>query len=171
MSSNRTNGALLLPEQGLERVSVLTYVTDTFTLKGCKRRLYRDENERLVFYTGSRLRGVVVVSVILEPPRAWTRRKRYGVHVDPECTMAILRYLDQRGYQVNAVCHSHPFDDVPTPSGTDYELQRRLEAHGYTAVGMVFSRSAVRFFSHSMKFKVHVEGDDVKAAGDRVFLL
>lgn len=140
-----------------------TYVVSSLFLHDCFKILVADEKEQFFFVTGAEVENAYVLDQQVE--FAHESRSRMGVVADFPSTHKLLIRLEQFGHKFLAHFHSH-LGNGPgntTPSGTDLNFQKRLEAAGHVAVMAIFSRDGyVRFIRVGDTCDIRIYGEGVE---------
>jgi len=128
--------------------------------------------ESLVYLTGPEQAKTRVVSQVFEVESQW--QSRVGVAADPDLQFEVLQELSTHGHNLLAYCHNHPGRGRRSvePSDDDMATQRRLEALGHEAIGLIMTRDGyINAFSDSLSFELDVYGDNVEWVDDTTLYL
>lgn len=144
------------------------YVVSSIFLKDCYRYLTQGEPEWMHAVTGVRFGYIYTLEKMLKI--AADHQSVGGVIGNPNSVADALVYLHERGHCLHAVFHSHRFNGIPSPSGTDRAFQSRLDAGNFPTIQAIFSEDGyVRFFSGVRAFEVYVFGKGVEKINERVY--
>lgn len=133
------------------------FLADTEVLRLAANYLTADEKENMLFVTGMKHENTRVLAHML---KCRSNRSMTGVEVGSGDVFSSLYPYQKKGYGLHAIFHSHPGGGIPTPSSIDMQLHQTLEKHGYSVIGGVFTKTAARFFSWRLNFKIVIGGND-----------
>jgi hypothetical protein len=164
--------ALACVEETVEAGGPMMVWIDGIALTACFEELFANPAvETIVFLTGL-------------DTGPWTQTVNRCIEVDhtaqskmaavgsTDGTFDVMRTLDETGHQLMAYAHNHPGTgpEATVPSETDRAYQRRLEAAGHTAVGLIFSEDGyVRAFANNHEFQISIQGGEKLDDGERLF--
>lgn len=161
----------------LEPKPILKYRTGSLFLRECFTYLTAAPEEAIHLVSGLELEKDVFLLDRLE--KVQYQASIIGAKADMNDLFKKLFELDEKyGHLLLAVCHSHPFKGIigTCPSGTDYNLQKRLETAGYKTIQAIFSRDGyIRFFSDKLDFEIEIYGKGIQKiiekGNERIFRL
>jgi hypothetical protein len=161
-----------LAQEAREAKERRRYVVSSLFLHECFRKLTADQDEQFFFVTGAEIDGALVLDQWAE--FAHQKRSMMGVTGEPKATHALLIKLEQFGHRLLGHFHSHPGRgaEATTPSGTDRNLQHRLESAGHVAVMAIFSRDGfIRFVRLDQNLEIEIHGQGVENDAPGIYRL
>jgi len=156
--------------------TVRVYCVSSMTLHECHRYLTRrgkssaGEPEWMLAVTGLQIGPFLTLERWLEV--GLSAQSSGHAAADMRDFTRLVVELDEFGFALHAILHSHRSPGPPRPSPVDLNLQETLEQAGYPAIQGVFSEDGyVRFFGYNQRFDVWVHGKGVETHGRFLFHL
>jgi len=127
----------------------------------------RNDEEDSVLLTGPEFSNIAFPNRIVEYEK---EKSSGGIRSDDKSLAEKIIQLDDTGYRVLALAHSHPGDGKPAPSPRDREQQDLFEEIDMNIINLIFtSNGYLRFYTNDLDFNLLFYGKGIRRVSDELY--